>query len=105
MFESIEKKTKKKKLSVAVPIDLDELITNVTAELKVKAPSLQFNTTAICVDALYRAVKKAKSELEKMEKPQQKTEPKPEVVVEPPTQPQSQQSPDDIVTQRKGYFS
>ncbi|GJM01455.1 MAG: hypothetical protein DHS20C07_31340 [Methyloligella sp.] len=100
VFESVEKKSRKKKISITIPTDLDKLITDIIADLKVKAPSLQFNTTAICVDALYKAVRKAKSELEQMEKPQQKSEPetKFQSKIESDTQAQIETPPEDIVT-------
>lgn len=106
VFELVEKKSRKKKLNVTIPTELDKLITDVVADLKAKAPNLQFNTTGICVDALYKAVRKAKLELEQMENPQQK--PKPETKAQPNTEPQTQTRtetpPEDIVPQKKGLF-
>ena len=102
VFESVEKKSRKKKINITIPNELDKLITDVITDLKVKAPNLQFNTTTICVDALYKAVRKAKSELEQMENSQQKSEL--ETKVEPQTQTRTENPPDDIVSQKKGIF-
>lgn len=66
VFESPTKKPKNKKLNVLIPLELEQHINDVINELKIKAPELKFNTNAICVDALSKAVKKAKRELETM---------------------------------------
>ncbi len=73
VFETINKEPKEKKLTISIPVELDKLITSVTSELKVKAPHLRFNPTAVCVNALNKAIKKAQRELEKMDKPKKKS--------------------------------
>jgi hypothetical protein len=63
IFEERKPKTADKRIAVLVPESLFSDIEDIKTSLKEKAPDKRFNTNAICVDALKRAVNKAKKEL------------------------------------------
>ena len=66
IFESRTEKSKNKKFSFSIPADLHNGIEAINNELGEKAPDKKFNTEAICVAALEKAVKRARRELSKM---------------------------------------
>jgi len=66
IFESSDNKPKDKKVSIIISQELESAISAVKSELKMKAPDMKFNTNSICVDALTKAVKRAKKELAEM---------------------------------------
>lgn len=63
IFESADKQPKEKKLPISISQDLEGAISYVKSELQMKAPDMKFNVNSICVDALSKAVKRAKKEL------------------------------------------
>lgn len=63
IFESRKPKPADKRVPVLVPESLYDDIETIKKLLKEKAPDKLFNTNAICVEALKKAVNKAKREL------------------------------------------
>ena len=66
IFENRSSKSNEKKLSVPIPPELDSQISAIKTELKMKAPEMQYNTTNICVEALTKAARRARKELDQM---------------------------------------
>ena len=66
IFESKKRQIKEKALSVKVPLEMHAELEEVKSSLEKLNPDLKFNVNAICVDALGKAVRKAKKELSSM---------------------------------------
>ena len=67
IFESKKHQIKEKALSVKLPLEMHAEIEEVRSSLERLSPDLKFNVNAICVDALNKAVRKAKKELSLMD--------------------------------------
>jgi len=69
VFETKKSAIPTKKFSITLPQTLLDDIDVIREKLKQLSPDKQFNVNAICVQALEKAVSKAKKELETLEKP------------------------------------
>ncbi len=66
IFESKKKPEKTKKISVPCPVQLVADIEDVKKQLSEVNPDMSFNVDALCIDALGKAVRRAKKELSTM---------------------------------------
>lgn len=66
IFEDKKSKKQTKSLSVKLPIELSEAIDEVNTKLAEIDSTKKFNVNAICVDAIQKATRRAKRELDTM---------------------------------------
>ncbi len=66
IFESKKKAEKTQKIAIPCPAQLAADIEDVKAQLAAIDPDMSFNVEALCIDALSKAVRRAKKELSEM---------------------------------------
>lgn len=67
IFEVKKSAIPTKKFPLTLPASVLDEIDEVRTMLEAKAPDMNFNVNAICLDAIQKAVRKAKKELTQME--------------------------------------